>query len=110
MNGRTGGTIAKRHIACAVLRDTAHPTPVGVGLIGALLEGRLRSRCHSAEVEETDTGHTARADREVADQRFMGACTREVAVTQTEHQPIADGVVAVAVGWKTTQLRYAVTV
>ena len=72
-----------------VHRRTAHPTPGRVGLVGAFLEDRNRTRGNVAELKPANAGDAARVDREVADQRFVVA---KVAISESKHEPVADAV------------------
>ncbi len=85
----TGGAETDREVALAVHRRTAHPAPGRVGLIGAFLEDGNRTRRNVAELKPANAGDAARADSEVANQRFVVA---KVAIGEPEHKPVADAI------------------
>src|SRR5207248_2457995 len=82
-----GPTEAERHVAGLVHRDAAHPTVVGIGRIGSLLENGEIVCCIWSELipSHPDTGPGCNAV--VDDQSFVIA---EVAVRQAVHEAITE--------------------
>src|SRR5436190_22922444 len=87
VDGRAGGAEAESHVAKLIHRDTAHPAPGRVRLIGAFLEGRNRTSSDAAQFKPADAGNVVRVDRPIADQRLVVA---KVAVSEAEHQTVTE--------------------
>ena len=89
---RTGGAETDREVALEVHCRTTHPTPGRVGLVGAFLEDRNRTRGNVAELKPANASHAAGVDGEVTNQRFV---IPKVAISESKHEPIADAVESV---------------
>ena len=79
-----GQTEAERHVAGLIHRDAAHPTIIGIGRVGALLENCWRGTRRPNFVP-TKTDARPRGHAVVNNQRFMIA---EVPIREPVHQSI----------------------
>src|SRR5207245_11283126 len=104
MDERARRAKAEGHISGPIHRYTAHPAPVRVRLVGALLKDGHRSGRHAAKFEPADARHIVRLDGIVSDQRFVSIA--ESAIGQPIHQAVTNAVQSVTNS--DSQLRHAV--
>src|SRR5437588_1259384 len=104
MDERTRRAKAEGHVSEFIHRYAAHPAPVRVRLVGALLKDGHRSGRHAAKFEPADARHIVRLDGIVSDQRFVSIA--ESAIGQPIHQAVTNAVQSVTNS--DSQLRHAV--